>query len=108
MNKLERYTDMVYISGPYSGPLHTIVENISFAAEYAMKYIKAGIAIHCPHKSNGGFCGLVPYMEFIRMDLKIIDRCDAIVMIPGWKKSRGARIEFLHAWRTGKEIIYEV
>ena len=102
-----KYKKLVYISGKYSGLPLEIEDNINLASKYAKKYIKAGYSVHCPHMNTAHFDGLVQYKDFILMDLEILNRCDIIVMIPGWKKSRGARIEFLHAWLTGKEIIEE-
>ncbi|MBY0313648.1 MAG: DUF4406 domain-containing protein, partial [Phycisphaerales bacterium] len=40
---------------------------------------------------------MVTAEQFIQGDLTIIDRCDGIVMIPGWERSEGARIELDHA-----------
>lgn len=37
------------------------------------------------------------YDEYMKLDLVLIDMCDAIYMINGWKKSKGACIEFGYA-----------
>ena len=79
--------------------------NIRHAESYAKEYIKQGYAVICPHKNTAHFEGLVPYRDFIAADIEILSRCDAIVMIPGWKNSTGAKIEFLFAFFCGLEII---
>lgn len=38
-------------------------------------------------------------------DLKAIDTCDGIYLLPGWTKSRGATKEYEHAIRTGKLVL---
>jgi len=108
MDKNNRHT-LIYISGKYSAPSWEKVEqNIQFAAEYAKKYLRLGYSVHCPHTNTAHFTGTVPYMHFIRNDLEILSRCDVIVMIPGWRDSRGAKIELMHALFIGKRIIEEV
>jgi len=39
--------------------------------------------------------------------LEILNRCDVIVMAPGWPDSSGAMEELRFAKERGKEIIYE-
>ena len=34
------------------------------------------------------------YTEYMREDIKILARCNAICMLPGWKRSKGARLEY--------------
>jgi hypothetical protein len=36
-------------------------------------------------------------MSFIEGDLEIIARCDAILMLPGWERSEGSRMEYSRA-----------
>ena len=43
--------------------------------------------------------------QFMRADLGLLEACDAIYMLPGWQKSRGARLEHEHAQMLGKPII---
>ena len=45
------------------------------------------------------------HADFLARDLKIIaDQIDAIVVLPGWGTSRGARIETFIGWSYGKSI----
>lgn len=48
------------------------------------------------------------WKEYMKIDLVMIDVCDAVYMMEGWKTSRGAKIEECYANMRGKEIIYEV
>jgi hypothetical protein len=47
------------------------------------------------------------YEEYMKVDLLLLDMCDAIYMLKDWKKSQGAVIEHYYAIKEGKEIIYE-
>jgi hypothetical protein len=39
--------------------------------------------------------------DCMRLDIKALCDCDGIVMLPGWIRSRGARIERALAWVLG-------
>lgn len=42
--------------------------------------------------------------DFLARDVKLIaDQCDGIIFLPGWEKSRGARLEAFTALLSGKE-----
>lgn len=47
------------------------------------------------------------WKEYMKIDLVMIDVCDAVYMMKDWKTSRGAKIEECYAGMRGKEIIYE-
>ena len=44
--------------------------------------------------------------EHMILDLILLSRCEAIIMLPGWKMSRGAKIEHEIAKNEKKQIIY--
>lgn len=44
------------------------------------------------------------YKEFLREDLKAIAQCDAIALLPGWQKSKGANFELSIARALGLQI----
>ena len=43
--------------------------------------------------------------EYLHICLAMIDVADAVALLPNWKDSKGAKMEFLHARKNGKEII---
>lgn len=45
------------------------------------------------------------YENFMDVCLKLIDMCDIVVLIPGWKKSAGANREMGYALGKGKEVV---
>jgi len=92
---------LVYLSGPYSGEIE---KNIAAAREVAIKLWEAGYWVICPHLNTAHFevdCK-VGYQDYIDGDCRMIDGCDALVMLPNWAESRGAVIEKDHA--TGRGI----
>ena len=45
--------------------------------------------------------------DYMRNDIKHLMDCQAIYMLRGWWKSRGARVEWWLAKKLGMEVIYE-
>lgn len=93
---------LIYLSGLYSSntkgtkaSYEEINENIALAKKYAKKVWEAGAACLCPHM-NGNFNGddlMIDYADFIEGDLRMLYMCDAVFMLPNWKKSPGAKVE---------------
>lgn len=96
---------ILYISGRYSGK---ISQNIAAARNVAIKLWEAGHTVICPHLNTQHFekdCKL-EYRQYIDGDMKILVRCDAIIMLPDWKKSKGACCEIVHAQTHGIPVYY--
>ena len=47
------------------------------------------------------------YEDYMTIDMILLTRCDAIYMLRGYEKSKGAIAELLMAKNMGLEIIYE-
>ena len=45
--------------------------------------------------------------EYMTVCFAMIDVCDAVYFQNNWTKSKGAKMEHVHALRTGKEIMYQ-
>jgi nucleoside 2-deoxyribosyltransferase len=81
-------TIRVYIAGPISG----IPERNMPAFEVAAASLRAaGYEVVSPLEVNPE---PTDWNTAMRKDIPHLCRCDAIVLLPGWEKSRGTRIEF--------------
>jgi hypothetical protein len=47
----------------------------------------------------------VKWETCMRYDLKILMDCDVLVLLPNWKKSRGAKFEVLIAKKLGIRVV---
>ena len=109
---------VIYVSGPISlgvnfgkrGWKKKFRQNIDKGLEIAAKLWRMGYFVYSPH-ANTGFTYLIndipkiPYRTFISGDLKILQSCDCIFMMPQWKKSRGALIEYRFAKDRGIPVL---
>ncbi|HEY9208222.1 MAG TPA: DUF4406 domain-containing protein [Acidovorax sp.] len=90
----------IYIAGPMSG-----LPKLNYPAfnAKAIELRAQGFHVENPAENPEPHCR--SWLGYMRMALVQIARCDAVVMLPGWAKSRGARIEHQLAAGLGLEII---
>jgi hypothetical protein len=93
---------VAYVAGPYRAPTETgLFRNILSARQVAIRLWQAGYSVVCPHSNTAFMGGEVPDETFLAGDLAILERCDLVVMLPGWEHSTGARGEKEHAEMRG-------
>lgn len=68
-------------------------QNIRQAEAIALDLWLMGFAVICPGKNTENFDGAAVDDVWLRGDLEILARCDAVVMAPSWMDSEGARGE---------------
>lgn len=93
---------LAYVAGPYRADSESgVVANIRAAEEVAIELWKHGYAVICPHKNTALFGGLCPDEVWLKGDLVMLERCDLVVLVPGWERSSGTKAEFVHAHERG-------
>jgi hypothetical protein len=99
----------VYLAGPMSG-----IDKQNFPAfDAAAKFLRAsGLQIVSPAELDSpaerkraltNRPATKTWGAFLARDIEIVaDQCDGIIFLPGWEKSRGARLEAFTALLCGK------
>lgn len=100
---------VVYIAGPYRGANHWEQEqNIRRAEELALKVWRTGNAVICPHTNTRNFNGAADDSLWLKGDLEIMYRCDAVIFTPDWENSSGAKAEYLEAEANGIPTFFSI
>lgn len=91
----------IYISGPMTG-----VPEHNFPAFHAAaeRLRRAGYTVVNPAENFAGRTDLSREL-YMRLDVGLLATCDAVAMLPGWRDSRGARVEYLLAREMGLELM---
>jgi hypothetical protein len=89
-----------YIAGPMSG-----LPDYNYPAFHAVaKHLRdCGIDVRNPAENDEGSSGK-SWEFYIRLALRSLLECDEIVLLPGWRDSRGARLEELVARELGMRV----
>ncbi|MEM5371338.1 DUF4406 domain-containing protein [Paraburkholderia azotifigens] len=89
----------IYISGPMTGLPDS--NKPAFNAE-AARLREMGFEVVNPAEVDLG--PKATWFQYMRADLKLMLDCDAIALLPGWMKSRGAAIEHWIARALGFQV----
>jgi len=97
---------LVFISGPFrANSTWEVEQNIRKAEELALEYWRQGYAVICPHTNTRFFQGALEDDVWLKGDIEILKRCDAIAFVEGWEMSEGSREEYQLAIKSGLEIL---
>ena len=109
---------VIYVAGKYLGNSDWETSlNIHHARLAAWRLWQEGWAVICPHLNTAFFGGVNErdkdnpdgdWRKWIKGDLELISRCDAIYMLNNFRDSKGAKFELEKAQELGKEILFEV
>ena len=91
---------LIYVAGPYSSKRHyTVLYNIRAAQKVSEELWSNGYYALCPHINTAFYSGLCPEENFIKGGLKMLSACDAVVLVDGWKDSKGTNLEIKEAFK---------
>lgn len=89
---------VAYIAGAYtSDNSYGVCENILRAREvnkWAWEHGYAGIS---PHMNTAFLDGLCEYQVWATGYINILERCDLVILVPGWEDSKGTQEEIKFA-----------
>jgi hypothetical protein len=103
----------IYISGPMSNTPNSNLE----AFDKAEKQLKQlGFNVLNPHKIceelNIRFfeMGKVPtYEDYLKEDIiQMLSKCDKVLVLPGWRNSKGSKLEIANAIACGIDVIFNI
>lgn len=101
---------LIFIGGPYfgDGKRETIEANIREAEKYAIALANRGIFFFCPHLHTGHFGEKAKQGEdfYKALDFHILEKSDALLAMPRWRESSGARAEVQRSGERGIKIFF--
>jgi hypothetical protein len=101
--------NLVYVAGPFRAANSWDMEqNIRRAEALALDVWRLGAACICPHANTRFFQNAAPDEVWLKGDLEMLARCDAMIMTPDWERSAGAREEHRYAITWGIPVFYEL
>lgn len=95
---------LIYVAGRFSGMDRACVErNIEAATQVGLQVAAAGAMPVIPHANtqHPEFETLQPYEFWIAGTMALLERCDALITVPGWEASKGACGEVKRATELG-------
>ena len=91
----------VYISGPMTG-----LPDLNFPAFHAAALHLRGLGLDAVNPAEINPDIGMSWEACMRADIRALCDCDAIALLPGWERSKGAHLELHIAHRLGMAVVY--
>lgn len=91
----------IYIAGPMTG-----LPDFNFPAFNDMAAILRGLGYHVENPAEHGVVEGAEWADYLRYDIARLATCEALVLLPGWRHSRGALLEVHIAKALGIQITF--
>jgi len=95
---------LIYIAGPYrAADRQAIARNITAAREIAVHAAGEGWFPVCPHLNTAHMEEELDYPDeyWLAGTMALMERCAAVVLVPGWQNSAGTLAEVARAKQLG-------
>lgn len=108
---------MIYVGGPFrstnaNGKSNAwgVQCNVMAAMSLALEVWKLGAVAICPHSNSMFFQDAdgVDDQIWLKGDIEILRRCDAMILTPNWTTSKGATAEAVFADANGIPIFHTI
>ncbi|UNM22861.1 DUF4406 domain-containing protein [Pseudomonas sp. ArH3a] len=91
----------VYIAGPMTG-----IADYNFPAFNVMADKMRAAGWHVENPADHGLVPGADWADYLRYDISCLASCEAIILLPGWTASRGARLEVSIAKELGVVFMF--
>lgn len=101
----------IYIAGPMTGFPRYNEDSFKKANVFLSKIhggaiVNPSVIVMSIYRNNAIIATHFNYDRFIDVLKNIMEKeCDTIALLPGWEKSKGAKIELHHALKNGMKVI---
>jgi len=103
---------IIYIAGAYSAPtLAEVTRHVDQTRKMALELAERRIPFLSTVLQTAHFELLLGRQDpehWIAVSLEILRRCDAIFLVPGWQKSKGAKLERETALARGMPVFEDI
>ena len=89
-----------YVAGPMTG-----LPELNFPAFHRHTAVLRGEGFHVENPAEINADPLAKWEDCMRADIAKLVTCDAILLLPGWEKSRGATLEAHIAKSLGLQMV---
>lgn len=96
----------IYISGPITGN-PDYKKDFERIENWLLENMPMTLDVGCVNPAKLDLGENATWEDYMRRDIKLLMDCDAIFMMKGWRKSRGAKIERKIAKMLKMKIWYE-
>jgi nucleoside 2-deoxyribosyltransferase len=104
-----RKMKQIYVAGPYTAnDSWSLEKNIRSAEEISFQVFSLRAVAVCSHTISRYFFGTLNEEFWLEATMNMLSRCDAMVVVEGWKKSSGTLGEIKYAAENDIPIFYSV
>jgi hypothetical protein len=102
-------SQMIYISGKYSSDdPDSVRDNTGKAIEAVVKIIEKGHTPCSPHLMFPDLGDKFDSPVLQLLGLNVLEKCDAVYFLPGYRQSSGAMSEYRYAINHNKETYFDI